>query len=126
MRPPLLLRDLDLPAGRDFRPAAFRAPAFRPPFLAAFRPPDFALPAFRVPEDFRLEDFDAVFEVFFLAPALGAPPADRVVAAGPVALVPPTRPAEVGAEPNALRPAIPAAVPAPNPVVDEVEGGVPP
>jgi hypothetical protein len=110
-------------AGRDFRPAAFRAPAFFPFDLAAFRPPDFALPALRAPEAFRPEDFDEVFEAFFLDPELGALLADRVVATDPVALDPPNRPAGVEAEPNALRPAV--AAPPPNPVVDALEGVLP-
>lgn len=124
LRPPLLPRDLEAAAGRDFRPAAFLAPAFRPLDLAAFRPPDFALPALRAPETFRPEDFGEVFETFFLVPALGALLADRVVAADPVALVPPTRLGEVEAEPNAVRPAFPAAAPPPNPLVDALEGRV--
>jgi hypothetical protein len=114
-----------LEAGRDFRLAAFRAPAFFPVFLAAFRPPDFALLALRAPEALRPEDLDEVFEAFFLAPALGALLPDRGVATDPLALDPPARPAAVEPEPNALRPAVPAAVPPPSPPVDPLEGVLP-
>ena len=123
MRPPLLPRDLE--AGRDFRLAAFRAPAFFPLFLAAFRPPDFALAGLRPLEALLAEDLDDVFEVFFLAPTLGALLADREVALDPLVVEPTVRPAEVELEPNALRPPLPAAVPPPNPPVDPLDGVLP-
>ena len=123
LAPPLRLRDLEAPPDRDFpalraedfRPAAFRAPAF-------FLPPDRAL-AFFPAEAFFAPDFfpPEAFFADFPAPALGAVEAARVVAAGRLAIAPPlaARPAAAEPEPNWVRPAAPAAAaPAPNALLD--------